>query len=180
MALHVALLRGINVGGRNLVAMAKLREMFEALGFCAVRTLLQSGNVVFDGGKKSAAALEGLLEVETKKRLSVAPTYAVRTADEWHQTITDNPFAKEATSDPSHLVVMFMKDAPPAAKVKSLAAAIKGPEYLRAVGRELYIVYPAGIGTSKLTNAVIERTLGLSGTARNWNTVLKLDAMISR
>lgn len=178
MPFHAALLRGINVGGRNLVAMAKLREMFEALGFSAVRTLLQSGNVIFDGGKKSTAALERLLEAETKKRLGVAPAYSVRTADEWHQSIAANPYPKEAASDPGHLVVMFMKQAPQAANVKSLSAAIKGPEYLRAAGRELYIVYPAGIGTSKLTNAVVERKLGMSGTARNWNTVLKLSAVL--
>jgi len=178
MPSHAALLRGINVGGRNLVAMAKLREMFEALGFSAVQTLLQTGNVIFDGGKKSAAALERLLESETKKRLAVAPAYSVRTSDEWHETIAANPYSKEAKRDPGHLVVMFLKQPPPAANVKALSAAIKGPEYLRAVGRELYIVYPAGIGTSKLTNAVIERTLGMSGTARNWNTVLKLGAIL--
>lgn len=175
---HVALLRGINVGGRNLVAMATLREMFEALGFSGVQTLLQSGNVVFDGGRRSPAALERLLEGETAKRLGIAAAYSVRTAEEWRDAIAANPYAREAKADPSHLVVMFLKQAPPAANVKALGAAIRGPEYLRAVGRELYIVYPAGIGTSKLTNAVVERTLGMSGTARNWNTVLKLGAML--
>jgi len=180
MPSHVALLRGINVGGRNMVAMAKLREMFEALGFSGVQSLLQSGNVVFDGGRKSPAALERLLEGETAKRLGVAAAYSVRSAEEWRKAIAANPYAKEAKADPSHLVVMFLKQPPSAANMKALAAAIRGPESLQAAGRELYVVYPAGIGTSKLTNAVIERTLGVSGTARNWNTVTKLDAMLSR
>jgi len=179
MPLHLALLRAINVGGHNKIAMADLRDLAESLGLRQSKTLLQSGNLVFEGGQRAPSALEALLESETHKRLGVAVDYLVRSAAEWRAIIAANPFRREARSDPSHLVVMCMKDAPRAAALKALQAAIKGPEVVRADGRQVYITYPAGIGTSKLTSAVIEKQLGTRGTARNWNTVLKLDAMLS-
>ena len=111
------------------------------------------------------------------KRLKVQCDYLVRTAQEWRAIIAGNPFPDEAQSDPGHLVVMCLKTAPAKAAVQDLAAAIRGRELIRAVGRELYLVYPAGIGLSKLTGALIERKLNTRGTARNWNTVLKLAAL---
>jgi uncharacterized protein (DUF1697 family) len=88
-----------------------------------------------------------------------------------------NPFRKEAENDPSHLVVMFLKSAANAKDVKAIQAAIAGSEIIRADGRHLYIVYPDGIGRSRLTNALLEKKLGIRGTARNWNTVLKIAAL---
>ena len=103
----------------------------------------------------------------------------MRSGAEWQSIVAANPFPKEATADPSHLVVICMKDVLKPANVRELQGAIKGPEVVRANGRELYAWYPAGIGTSKLTNAVVEKKLGTRGTARNWNTVLKLAAMLN-
>jgi uncharacterized protein (DUF1697 family) len=174
MPLHIALLRGINVGGRNLVAMAALRELCGDLGFAGATTLLQSGNLVFRSARKADAALERLLERATAERLGVAADYVVRSADEWERIVDRNPFPKEAKDDPGHLVVMFLKSAPKVNDVDTLRATIKGPETVRADGKHLYIVYPEGIGRSKLTGTVIEKKLGTRGTARNWNTVLKL------
>ena len=184
MPTHVALLRGINVGGRALVAMSDLRGVFEALGFASVRTLLQSGNVVFDstGRRATAATLEQLLEAETAKRRGVPADCFVRTAAEWEQIVEGNPFGAEAKRDPGRLVVTFLKAEPRADAVKALqaGAAEKGPEAIRAAGRHLYATYPAGIGRSKLTNAVIEKVLGTRATARNWNTVLKVAAALGQ
>lgn len=180
MSIHVALLRGINVGGHNQVAMADLRELFGDLGFTGVTTLLQSGNLVFQSDRTTGAALEQLLEKETVKRLGVAADYMVRSAAEWAKIVARNPFPEEATSDPSHLVVVFLKTAPPAKNVEALQSSIKGPETLRWDGKHLYVVYPAGIGRSKLTGTLIEQRLGSRGTARNWNTILKLAALCER
>jgi uncharacterized protein (DUF1697 family) len=174
---QIALLRGINVGGRNLVAMSKLRDLLEGLGFTNVRSLLQSGNLVFASAKRSGAILEKLLETETKKHLAAAVDYIVRTVDEWEKIIAANPFPVEAINDPSHLVVVFLKRAPAEIDVNALQAASKGPEVIHAVENQLYVTYPSGIGKSKLTNALIERKLGIRGTARNWNTVMKLAEM---
>jgi uncharacterized protein (DUF1697 family) len=177
MSIQVALLRGINVGGKCLVAMADLRALVERLGYSGVRTLLQSGNLVFEGGRRKGVELERLLEIETARRLDVTVDYVIRSAKEWQEVIADNPFPKEARLDPSHLVVVFLKAKPQAQDVQALEASIQGPERLQAMGKQLYIVYPTGIGQSKLTGTLIERKLGLRGTARNWNTVMKLAAL---
>jgi len=171
----IALLRAINVGGRNKVPMADLRKMFEALGFASVQTLLQTGNVAFAG-----KATEAQLEAELKKRLDVDTEFFLRTESEWSKIISANPYPEMAGTDPGHLVVMFMKTAPTAAAVKGLEAAIKGRETVKAVGKQLYASYPDGIGRSKLTVKVIEKHLGCQGTGRNWNTVLKLAELAAR
>lgn len=177
MSAYIALLRGINVGGHNAVAMPKLRDLFSDLGFAGAKTLLQSGNVVFQGNGQTSDALEQLLETQTARRLGVSADYLIRTAAEWTKIIAANPFPKEAKADPSHLLVMFLKTAATPSSVKELQASIKGPEIIRARGKHLYIVYPAGIGRSKLTGSLIEKKLACRGTARNWNTVLKLLAL---
>jgi len=164
MTTHIALLRGINVGGNKMISMADLRARAERLGLEEPRTLLQSGNLVFRS-RKSPAQLEKLLE----KELGV--TVMVRTAEEWKAVVAANPFPDEARNDPGRLVVLCLKEARNAA---DLQPAIVGREVARGKGRELYLYYPDGQGTSKLTNALIERKLGTSGTARNWNTTLKL------
>ena len=180
MRTYVALLRGINVGGRSMVGMSALREMLGELGFGDVRSLLQSGNLLFGTDRRTTtAALEALLEKETAKRLGVSPDYVVRSAAEWAAVVANNPAPDEAKRDPGHLVVMFLKHAAAAKNVKKLEAAIRGRETVRAVGKQLYVVYPDGIGRSKLTNAVIERELGTRATGRNWNTVLKLAALLA-
>ena len=175
--IHVALLRGVNVGGQKLVAMADLRDLLARLGFADVRTLLQSGNLVFRGGTRSGAPLERWLAAETAKRLALETDFFVRTADEWKAVIAQNPFAEEAERDPAHLVVMFLRDAPGAKAAQALQDAITGREVVRAMGRHAYIVYPDGIGPSRLTHALVEKMLGTRGTGRNWNTVLKLGAL---
>jgi uncharacterized protein (DUF1697 family) len=175
---HIALLRAINVGGRNVVAMSDLRDLLEGLGFAGAKTLLQSGNLVFQSDRQTGAALERLLEVETEKRFGIAVDYFARTAEEWETVVARNPFPKEAKSDPGHLLVVFLKEAPDPKRVKALQSAIKGPETVRSVGKQLYVAYPEGIGTSKLTNTLIERTLASRGTGRNWNTILKLATLV--
>src|SRR5262249_25867295 len=179
MPSHIALLRGVNVGGKTAVPMSELRAMLTEVGFTNAHTLLQSGNVVFDAPADApkGGALETLLEGEIEKRFGHVFDVFVRSAKDWRQVIANNPFPAEAKDDPSHLVMMTFKRAPKAAAVTALQAAIKGREVVRAGGRHAYIVYPDGIGTSKLTNVVIEKALGTRGTGRNWNTVLKLAEM---
>ena len=176
-SIHIALLRGINVGGYRAVAMSDLRDLITDLGFSDARTLLQSGNLVFRGDGRAGAALEQLLETEAGKRLGLQADFLVRTADEWKDVVARNPFPKEAERDPSHLVVMFLKSAVDPKKVSAAQAAIIGRETIRADGRQIYIVYPDGIGQSRMSNAFLEGKLGIRGTARNWNTVLKLAAL---
>jgi uncharacterized protein (DUF1697 family) len=178
MTRYIGLLRAINLPGHNQVGMADLRQLLTRLGFEDPRTLLQSGNIVFGCDRRRAANLESALEAEVERRLKVATDFFVRSAEEWHDVITRNPFIKEAERDPSHLVAMVLKDPPSAQAVKDLQAAITGSEVVRAEGRQAYIVYPDGIGRSRLTNALIEKKLRTRGTGRNWNTVLRLNALV--
>ena len=177
MTIQIALIRGINVGGHQAVAMSDLRDLLTQLGFDGSRSLLQSGNLIFRCSARIGAELESLLEMEAEKRLGLRADFLIRNAKEWGQVVARNPFRKEAERDPSHLVVMFLKSAADAKDVKAVLAAIAGRETIRADGRQLYIVYPDGIGKSHLTNALIEKKLGIRGTARNWNTVLKIAAL---
>jgi uncharacterized protein (DUF1697 family) len=178
MTVHIALLRAVNLPAHNQIAMADLRDLLTQLGFADARSLLQSGNLVFQSDRGTTAAYLGrLLEAEAAKRLGLETEFFVRTAADWKAVIAHNPFRKEAEHDPSHLVVMFLKDAPAVTDVKALQAAIKGHEVVRAHGRHAYIVYPDGIGRSRVTNVLIEKKLGTRGTGRNWNTVLKLQAL---
>jgi uncharacterized protein (DUF1697 family) len=179
-ATHVALLRAVNLGAHNKVGMTELRGLLVDLGFADARTLLQSGNVVFSGGARAPARLEALLERAARERLGLDTDFHVRTARQWRALVDGNPFAAAARKDPGHLVVVCLKDAPSSKAVAALreAIAIKGREEVEAAGRHAYFVYPDGIGTSKLTIALIEKKLGTRGTGRNWNTVLKLAALL--
>ena len=174
---HIALLRAINLAGVNKVGMGDLRDLMASLGFPDARTLLNSGNIVFSGGNKTTAALEQTLERAAATTLGVQTDFYVRTAKEWQAIIDANPFPREARDDPSHLVAVITKDAVEQASATALQKAIVGREQVRAKGRCLYIVYPDGIGRSKLTSTIFEKHIKTRGTARNWNTVLKLGAL---
>jgi len=156
--------------------MADLRAMVTGLGFSDARTLLQSGNLVFRGGGTDEA-VEAVLETESERRFGYQADYFVRTLDAWDAAIAGNPFADEARDDPARLVVVTLRSEPAEGALGVLRGAIKGREYADASGRAVYIVYPDGQGESKLTITVIERALGVRGTARNWNTMLKLAAL---
>ena len=171
-------MRAVNVGGANHVGMAGLRALVERLGFGDVRTLLQSGNVVFRGSRRAAGALEAELE------RAIAPEFGVRTdrlrarrrdVRAGRRTQSVSARGPQRSGPPGRTV--FSKSPPSAAAVKALAAAIVGRETVGLAGGHLYIVYPDGLARSKLTNAIIEKHLGTRGTARNWNTVLKLAEM---
>lgn len=174
MASYLALFRAVNVGGTGAVSMPALRALVTDLGFEDARSWLQTGNIVFRGRSTPGPALERRLELECARRLGLRTTVMVRTADEWREALAANPFPSEAERDPSHLLVGALKEAPVPEAWKRLAAAARGPEYAAGRGRQAYLVYPAGIGRSKLTLALVERCLGTSATCRNWNTSRKL------
>jgi uncharacterized protein (DUF1697 family) len=174
MPAFVALLRAINLGPLNRIAMADLRTMCGKIGLEDAQTIVVSGNLVFRSRLTSTDRLEQQLEAASTKHLGVTTDYFVRSAKEWQAIIAANPFRAEAKDDPARVVMMCLRDAPTPAAVKALQAAIKGRETVAAKGKQAYFVYPDGQGRSKLTITMIEKALGTRGTARNWNTVLKL------
>jgi uncharacterized protein (DUF1697 family) len=173
----VALLRGVNVGGNKGVPMAALKSLAEGLSLGEPRTLLQSGNLVFlaDG---AADALEAKLEAAIAAEMGVATEVCVRTADAWRRLVEANPFPAFAKADPAHLLLVAFKRPPKPDGPETLAAVYHGPEQVRLAEGHAYITYPEGVGTSKLTPTLLGRHLG-QGTARNWNTVLKLRDMLA-
>jgi uncharacterized protein (DUF1697 family) len=177
--LAVALLRAVNLASHNRVTMADLCAMLGDLKLTGARSLLQSGNVVFEAGSAAPQVLERKLEAEAGRRLGLATDFFVRSAKEWSAVLAANPFPAEAKRDPGHLLVFALKDAPGRAQARALDEAITGREIARVVGRQAYIVYPDGVGRSRLTIALIERKLGTRATGRNWNTATKLGAMLA-
>ncbi len=172
-----ALLRAVNVGGRK-VTMAELKIAAGKLGYENARTLVASGNLVFDAKKASPEKLETALESAIEKTFGLFSEVMVRDPDDWAAMIKANPFPKKAKDDPAHLVCVICKNKPDVklldAWLKSFREKYDKGEQLKVVGREIYIDYGPSIGQSKL---ILPKKL-VTGTARNWNTMLKLEAML--
>jgi uncharacterized protein (DUF1697 family) len=173
---RLALLRAVNVGGRK-VAAGDLVKLCNVTGCAEVRTVLQSGNVVFTS-RLPNERLERNLRAAAQPHLKLDVEFFVRTAGEWHATLKQNPFVVEAREDPAHLLLLALKTAPTTAQVAALRGAIKGRERVAAAGSHLFAYYPDGIGESKVTLALIERHLETRGTGRNWNTAMKIAALL--
>ena len=169
MTTRIALLRGINVGGRNSVAMADLRRILERLGCGDVRTYIQSGNAVFDapdGGGVTASSIAAAVQAET----GVDARVLVLTADEFRQAARHNPFAAE---DGRTVQLFFLESVPPDPDLDAIRGLCKDSERWRLTDAVFYLHAPEGIAGSKLA-AAVERRLGVGATARNWRTVRKV------
>jgi uncharacterized protein (DUF1697 family) len=155
--------------------MAALRAMAaEDLGLLAPRTLLQSGNLVFGAAAGDGETIAGRLSGAIAARFGVETPVILRSLSDIHAVIAANPFPGAASHHPDRLLVAFLSAAPSAEGVERLRAAARDGEGLEARGSDLFLHYPAGAGASRLTQAVIDRRLGVTGTARNWNTVTAL------
>ncbi len=170
MARIVALLRGINVGGQRPVAMADIRAAVAGLGYDDAVTLLNTGNVLFSADATTGAGLEHELEEALAAKVGLRTDIMVRTAAEWRALVAQNPYLEMARDDPAHLVALVLKAAPPPGAEAAVRARNTGPEAITVVGTTAYVTYPAGIGRSKFNL----KPLAVPGTARNWNTVLKI------
>lgn len=175
--LHVALLRGINVGGKNMLPMKDLAAMFTAAGATDVQTYIQSGNVVFRAGAASAKRMPALVTAAIAAKFGYQIPVVTRTAAEFVAVLAANPFLKRA-ADPRALHVAFLADTPTAAQAAALDPKRSVPDEFALRGRDLYLYLPNGAGRTKLTNAYLDRTLGTISTGRNWNTVQKLAALL--
>ncbi|MES2443539.1 MAG: DUF1697 domain-containing protein [Pseudomonadota bacterium] len=176
-----ALLKGVNVGGNRRLPMADLKAFLKGLGFANVRTLLASGNAVFDCDEADAAALEALLEHAATERLGLTTDWLLRDAAGIDATIAANPFAAEAVERPNRLLLVFTRESLPADLPERLAAIHRGPERVAVAGRTLYIDYVDAdtMRDSKLPQAMAKLGAGKgAATGRNWNTVIKLRQML--
>jgi len=170
---HVALLRGINLGGKNKLPMRELAAMFDDAGCGEVRTYIQSGNVVFDATARVAKTIPVAVAAAIRARFKLEVPVLVRTAAEMEAVVRDNPFlARGADVDTLH--VMFLAGEPSAAQVAALDPARSPGDSFEVRGREVYLALPNGVARSKLTNAWFDSKLGTISTGRNWRTVQKL------
>ena len=192
MTAFVSFFRGINVGGQHKVRMAELKELHESLGLKDVLTYIQSGNVVFSSGEESEAGEADVEDVERLRRqiedgfeqkFGFHSDVFVRSSAELEEIIENNPFHNQPDKAPGWIVVMFLGARPEEAAQKDLKDLLEtyvGPEELFVIGKELHVYYANGIGRSKLMPGLLEKKLKTVGTARNWNTILKLQELMQR
>jgi uncharacterized protein (DUF1697 family) len=172
----VALLRGINVGGKNKLPMKDLVGMFERAGCVTARHYIQSGNIVFAAPPSLAAKMPAVVEAAITKGFGLRIPVVLRSEEELRAVVAGNPFLM-AGVDPDALHVMFLAAQPSKAAVAALDPARSPPDELVVKGREVYLSLPNGMGRTKLTNAWFDAKLATVSTARNWRTVLNLVAM---
>lgn len=179
MTLAVSLLRGINVGGRNKIRMADLRELYADLGMMQVRSLLQSGNVIFETALTDLTSVKQELEAGIRSAFGLDIQVLLRSSEDFEYIMARHPFSAEQLNEPRKAALVFLSDAPESTAVDALRENNPGREFIHAAGRELYVFYTDGMARSKLDNKRIESRLGLSATARNWNTCLKLQRLLA-
>ena len=169
----LALLRGINVGGKNKLRMKDLAEMFLKAGCTDVRTFIQSGNVLFNAPAKVAKQIAQTIPEQIEKRFGHRPPFVIRTAEQLAVVAASNPFLQPGAGE-RMLHVMFLADAPDPARVKDLDPARSSPDAFVVRGADIYLCLPNGVARTKLTNAYFDSKLATVSTIRNWRTVTTL------
>lgn len=172
---YVALIRGINVGGKNSLPMKDLKQLLEGIGCCGTKNYIQSGNVVF-GRSSTAARIRKKIADEIEVHRGFKPHVMVLEKSEFKRAIDCNPFP-QGESDPKALHFGFLDTGPSSPDLQELEAVRTPNEKFELVGRVFYLLAPDGIGRSKLA-AKSEKVLGVPMTDRNWKTVSKIMSML--
>ncbi len=172
MTIRIALFRGINVGGRNVLPMKNLRTILESLGCLDVKTYIQSGNVVFSHADTDDAILSRDISMRIEEEHGFSPQVLLLAASELRRAVAENPFA-DATSAAKELHLWFLAAAPQEPDLDGLQKVKVASESFVLAGRVFYLHAPEGIGRSKVAQRV-EKLLGVPATARNWRTVTKI------
>ena len=170
----ISLLRGINVGGAKRLKMADLRALYADLGFASVQTVLQSGNAAFQSDLSEPAQIIDIIEMGIQDRFGFESKIILRDPAAHDALITANPYLETPEFDPKKVLVFYLREPHTDADIQRLIAAHTGPERITPVPGHLYLYYPDGMGRSRLDVKFLERHLDNIGTARNWNTTLKL------
>jgi len=173
MKTYIALLRGINVSGHHLIKMEKLREVLAELDFEQVSTYIQSGNILFQSTISDTKKLEKMISDLIYKHFGFDVSVIVVTPEDLKITVKNNPFAKENIELPQPYV-SFLSTAPARSDLEMFKAINFQKDRWIVVDKNMYLHYADGAGSTKLSNAVIEKKLKLISTARNWKTVHKL------
>jgi uncharacterized protein (DUF1697 family) len=173
MKTYIALLRGINVSGHKIIKMEKLREVLKELELDKISTYIQSGNILFRSNISEEKKLEKMIADLIYKHFGFDVSVVVLTPEDLQTTVNDNPFAKDTIELPQPYVA-FLSTIPAHSDVAVLKATNFQKDRFEVVGKKMYLHYADGAGSTKLSNAIIEKKMKLTATARNWKTVLKL------
>ena len=176
VATYVALLRGVNVGGKNKLLMRDLTAMFTLAGCEAVETYIQSGNVVFKAAAALASRIPTLIASGIEERFGYRVPVVVRTVEELRDVVRDNPFLS-AGVDAKRLHVAFLADIPEGEGASQLDLDHSPPDAFQLRGREIFLYCPNGLARTRLTNGYFDSKLATTSTVRNWRTVLTLLTM---
>lgn len=174
---YLALLRGINVGGKNKLPMKDLVGLFEDVGCLNVRTFIQSGNVIFNASRGLVKGLPNLITRTIEENLGYRIPVVLRTAEEMDEAIHWNPFIAAGVPEKT-LHVYFLASLPDARAVATLDASRSLPDRFQVCGQEIYVELPNGMARTKLTNAYFDSKLATISTARNWKTVIQLHKLM--
>ncbi len=180
MPVYISMLRGVNLGKHKRVGMDALRAVYESLKLTDVQTYVQSGNVLFRSSEKDESRLAKRIEKAIAENCGFESAVIIRTPAEMRGVVERNPFAGRTGIEPAKLAVIFLRTQPPAKVREKLLGLDIAPEELRVEGRELYIYFTNGMARPKLSTAVVDRILKIPGTARNWNSVTKLQELGER
>jgi uncharacterized protein (DUF1697 family) len=170
---YVALLRGINLGGKNMLPMKELVAMVSAAGCSNVRNYIQSGNVIYTAGDRVAGRVGRVVSAAIEKQFGFQTRLVIRTTEQIRQVIRSNPFLTPGV-DENLLSVLFLADSPEAENVAKLDPQRSPPDQFRVVGDEIFLHTSTGLAKTKLTNAYFDSKLKTICTCRNWRTVMKL------
>lgn len=173
---HVALVRGINVGGKNMLPMKALADLFAAAGCADVKTHIQSGNVLFNADSDLASTLASKLSSEIAERHGISTRIVLREAGELSDAIAANPFSDDV--EKGLIYVMFLAAPPDPSLISLLDPQRSPPDEFAVLGREIFLRLPNGAANTKLTIDYFESLLKTFGTARNWRTLVGLNAMM--
>ncbi len=174
MSTYIALLRGINVSGQKIILMADLKKLFESLKFSAVKTLIQSGNVVFNSAKGRDEELAATIEKAIAKKYAFQVPVIVRSVDAMADVLKANPFRKLKLLEKERVYISFLSDAPAPTGIKKLESHNSVVDEVRVINSEAYLLCRGGYGKTQFSNALVEKCLVVKSTTRNLETTQKL------
>jgi len=179
MPRYVSILRGINVSGKNKIKMTELADLYRSLAFTAVESYIQSGNVVFGSPAGSNQEIASMIEEGIKEAFGLEVPVIVRSKKDFQKVISHNSFISRTGIDPAFLHVTFLERKPGKDRLAAFSPSGLGQDEFAVSATEVYLYCPGGYGKTKLSNAFLEKQLGVTATTRNWKTVNTLNEMLN-
>ncbi len=180
MDTYITLLRGVNMTGHNVIKMTSLANMLKNIGYADAETYIQSGNIVYTCHNNNKDNVSAMIKNAILAELNLDIAVITRTSDDLTKIISANPFLEEPGFDPSKMAVLFLELKPSYAQIQKVAGINYPPDKFRINDSEIYVYCPNGFGKTKLYTNFFEAKMKVTGTARNWRTVTKLQEMAEK